>query len=50
VSVNELRAMAFPSKIIEQIILGLSNPLNRHLVKLIAFLHNGEDVLDLIPE
>jgi hypothetical protein len=29
--------LAYPRKMIEHIILGLSNPLNRHLIKLIAF-------------
>ena len=29
--------MAYPCKLLEQIILGLSNPLNRHLVKLVGF-------------
>ena len=29
--------MAYPRKLAEQIILGLSNPLNRHLVKLVGF-------------
>src|SRR5215470_14687940 len=29
--------MAYPRKLVEQIILGLSNPLNRHLVKLVGF-------------
>ena len=35
--------MAFPRKMVEQIILGLSNPLNRHLIKLVAF-HFPPDV------
>lgn len=29
--------LAYPKKMVEHIILGLSNPLNRHLIKLIAF-------------
>ena len=29
--------LAYPRKMVEQIILGLSNPVNRHLIKLIAF-------------
>src|SRR5687767_10894313 len=29
--------LAYPRKMVEQIILGLSNPLNRHLIKLVAF-------------
>ena len=35
--IDEARVMAFPRKMVEQIILGLSNPLNRHLVKLVGF-------------
>ena len=34
---SEAPVMAFPRKMVESIILGLSNPLNRHLVKLVAF-------------
>ena len=34
---DEARVMAFPRKMVEQIILGRSNPLNRHLVKLVGF-------------
>ena len=34
---HETRVMAFPRKMVEQIILGRSNPLNRHLVKLAGF-------------
>jgi hypothetical protein len=37
VKLDEPRVMAFPRKMVEQIILGLSNPLNRHLVKLVGF-------------
>ncbi|HZU90570.1 MAG TPA: hypothetical protein VE993_15060 [Stellaceae bacterium] len=33
----ETATMAYPRKLVEQIILGLSNPLNRHLVKLVGF-------------
>ena len=33
----EGRVMAFPRKMVEQIILGRSTPLNRHLVKLAGF-------------
>jgi hypothetical protein len=33
----EAGGMAYPRKLVEQIILGLSNPLNRHLVKLVGF-------------
>ncbi len=29
--------VAYPRKLVEQIVLGLSNPLNRHLVKLVGF-------------
>ncbi len=29
--------MAYPRKMVEQIILGLSNPVNRHLIKLVGF-------------
>src|SRR3954447_113926 len=29
--------LAYPRKMVEHIILGLSNPVNRHLIKLIAF-------------
>jgi hypothetical protein len=35
--IGEARIMAFPRKLVESIVLGLSNPLNRHLVKLVAF-------------
>jgi hypothetical protein len=34
---DEVGGMAYPHKLVEQIILGLSNPLNRHLVKLVGF-------------
>jgi hypothetical protein len=34
--------LAYPRKMVEQIIVGLSNPVNRHLIKLVAF--------DLPPE
>jgi hypothetical protein len=33
----EADGMAYPRKLVEQIILGLSNPLNRDLVKLVGF-------------
>ena len=33
----ETATMAYPRKLVEQTILGLSNPLNRHLVKLVGF-------------
>ena len=33
----ETGGMAYPRKLVEQIIIGLSNPLNRHLVKLVGF-------------
>jgi hypothetical protein len=33
----EATELAYPRKLVEQIILGLSNPLNRHLVKLVGF-------------
>ena len=36
-STSEAPVVAFPPKMVESIILGLSNPLNRHLVKLVAF-------------
>jgi hypothetical protein len=39
---DEAAGMAYPRKLVEQIILGLSNPLNRHLVKLVGF--------DFLPE
>jgi hypothetical protein len=29
--------LAYPRKMVEQIIVGLSNPVNRHLIKLVAF-------------
>jgi hypothetical protein len=29
--------LAYPRKMVEQIILGLSNPVNRHLIKLVGF-------------
>ncbi len=29
--------VAYPRKLVEQIVLGLSNPLNRHLIKLVGF-------------
>jgi len=34
---DEATGMAYPRKLVEQIVLGLSNPLNRHLVKLVGF-------------
>ena len=34
---DEVGGIAYPRKLVEQIILGLSNPLNRHLVKLVGF-------------
>jgi hypothetical protein len=34
---NGAAGLAYPRKMVEQIILGLSNPLNRHLIKLVAF-------------
>jgi hypothetical protein len=34
---DETLVMSLPRKMIEQIILGRSNPLNRHLVKLVGF-------------
>lgn len=34
---DEATGIAYPRKLVEQIILGLSNPLNRHLIKLIGF-------------
>ncbi|MGH7098263.1 MAG: hypothetical protein ACREE4_11470 [Stellaceae bacterium] len=34
---DETSTMVLPHKLVEQILLGLSNPLNRHLVKLIGF-------------
>jgi hypothetical protein len=37
VKLDEVRVMAFPRKMVEQIILGRSNPLNRHLVKMVGF-------------
>ena len=33
----EAGGMAYPCRLVEQLILGLSNPLNRHLVKLVGF-------------
>jgi hypothetical protein len=33
----EAGGLAYPRKLVEQIVLGLSNPLNRHLVKLVGF-------------
>ena len=35
--IGEARITAFPRKMVESIVLGLSNPLNRHLVKLVGF-------------
>ena len=29
--------LAYPRKMVEQIILGLSNPVNRHLIELVGF-------------
>jgi hypothetical protein len=37
VKLAEAGGMAYPRKLVEQIVLGLSNPLNRHLVKLVGF-------------
>jgi hypothetical protein len=34
---DEATGMAYPRKLVEQIVLGLSNPLNRHLTKLVGF-------------
>lgn len=34
---DEARVMAFPRKLVEQIILGLYAPINEHLVKLVGF-------------
>jgi hypothetical protein len=34
---DEITGLAYPRKMVEQIILGLSNPLNRHLIKLVGF-------------
>jgi hypothetical protein len=34
---DETMEMAYPEKYVEQIILGLEDPLNQHLVKLVAF-------------
>jgi hypothetical protein len=34
---DETMEMAYPKKYVEQIILGLEDPLNQHLVKLVAF-------------
>ena len=34
---DEATELAYPRKLVEQIILGLSNPLNRHLIKLVGF-------------
>jgi hypothetical protein len=42
VKTEETAGLAYPRKLVEQIVLGLSNPLNRHLVKLVGF--------DLPPE
>src|SRR5258708_3037497 len=36
-SVDDLAVMSFPRKMVEQIVLGLSTPLNRHLIKLVGF-------------
>jgi hypothetical protein len=33
----QVNGMAYPRKLVEQIILGLANPLNRYLVKLVGF-------------
>jgi hypothetical protein len=37
VKLAEASGLAYPCKLVEQIILGVSNPLNRHLVKLVGF-------------
>ncbi|HEY3910708.1 MAG TPA: hypothetical protein VGM07_12565 [Stellaceae bacterium] len=34
---DDATTVAYPRKLVEQIVLGLSNPLNRHLVKLVGF-------------
>ena len=34
---EDAEVMAYPRKLVEHVILGLANPLNRHLVKLVAF-------------
>ena len=34
---DEATELAYPRKLVEQIVIGLSNPLNRHLVKLVGF-------------
>ena len=34
---DDTMVMAYPRKLVEQTLLGLSNPLNRHLVKLVGF-------------
>ena len=34
---DDADVMAFPKKLVEHTILGLQPPLNRHLVKLVAF-------------
>ncbi|HTQ32550.1 MAG TPA: hypothetical protein VMI30_00165 [Stellaceae bacterium] len=36
-NLDEARVMALPRKLVEHRILGLESPLNRHLVKLVAF-------------
>ena len=36
-SVSEITGLAYPRKLVEQTILGLQSPLNRHLIKLVAF-------------
>ncbi len=36
-TLDDAGVMAYPRKLVEQIILGLSSPLNRHLVKLVGF-------------
>jgi hypothetical protein len=37
VKLDETQVMVYPRKLVEQTLLGLSNPLNRHLVKLVGF-------------
>jgi hypothetical protein len=37
IKLAEAVELAYPRKLVEQIVLGLSNPLNRHLVKLVGF-------------
>ena len=42
--IDETMEMSYPRELVEQIILGLTDPLNQHLIKLIGFdfpPHNG---------